>query len=104
MNILLKFTYYLIASSSYNISTNLEVKQDSVSFYVYDQGYIKCHVDSVLEYKHIKELDGKDYIKATFTAHYQDLQFLFRVNRLEAVILVTNKEVTDKVIILRNKP
>lgn len=78
MKYILYFHLYLISHQQYTITTVVAVYQDSVSFYIYNVGYVNWKIDETTK-EDIVFHNGKTMVSAIYLVSFKDLKAIVQI-------------------------
>lgn len=86
MKYILYFHYYIMSQQVYNVATVIAIQQDSLSFYVYDVGYVKWRIDE----KVMESMSPKDNkpSMAIYLISLYDLKGIVEVHLRKAYVII----------------
>lgn len=84
MKYIIYYFFYITSSVESNITTLLIIEEKSVSFYVYDVGYVKWDIEDKDQ-----DVDSKHTCLAgTYHLKYEDMKALVKVNCEQTIIVI----------------
>lgn len=89
MKFVLYFHFYILNHESLPITTNMVISEDSLSFYVYDLGYIKWKIDE----KHKEILENKKISYGIYFVSFKDIKAIIHISlRSTHIVILTGEK------------